>query len=171
MLIIFGGLPGVGKTTISRKLAKAIDAIHLRIDTIETAIINSSLNVREADDAGYLVAYGIAKDNLLIGRIVIADSVNPIKVTRDAWREIAKLSGKDFIEIEIICSDTKEHQKRIETRIQDIKGQKLPTWQETVNRQYEDWEYKGIRIDSSTHTVDQSIEMIENFLSRFRSYA
>lgn len=104
MLIIFGGLPGVGKTTISRKLAEAIGAVHLRIDTIETAITNSSLNVKEADNAGYLVAYGLARDNLLIGRTVIADSVNPIKLTREAWRHVATLAGTKFIEIEVTCS-------------------------------------------------------------------
>jgi len=34
MLIIFGGLPGVGKTTIARKLARHLGAVHVRIDSI-----------------------------------------------------------------------------------------------------------------------------------------
>jgi DNA polymerase III delta prime subunit len=38
MLIIFGGLPGVGKTTVARELARQIGALHLRIDSMEQAI-------------------------------------------------------------------------------------------------------------------------------------
>ncbi len=38
MLIIFGGLPATGKTTIAKELARQIGATYLRIDTIEQAI-------------------------------------------------------------------------------------------------------------------------------------
>ena len=38
MLIIFGGLPATGKTTIARDLARQLGATYLRIDTIEHAI-------------------------------------------------------------------------------------------------------------------------------------
>lgn len=41
------------------------------------------------DDAGYRVAYALADDNLRLGRTVIADSVNPIGLTRDAWLSVA----------------------------------------------------------------------------------
>src|ERR1017187_8131926 len=37
MLIIFGGLPGVGKTAIAKELARLIGALHLRVDSIEQA--------------------------------------------------------------------------------------------------------------------------------------
>ena len=38
MLIIFSGLPGSGKSTIARALARRLGAVYLRIDTIEQAI-------------------------------------------------------------------------------------------------------------------------------------
>ena len=40
-LIIFGGLPGTGKTTLARKLANDLGATYLRIDTIERALRGS----------------------------------------------------------------------------------------------------------------------------------
>lgn len=38
MLVVFGGLPGAGKTTISRALAQRVGATYLRIDLVEQAI-------------------------------------------------------------------------------------------------------------------------------------
>jgi predicted kinase len=38
MLVVFGGLPGAGKTTIARALARLREAVHVRIDTIEQAL-------------------------------------------------------------------------------------------------------------------------------------
>src|SRR5688572_4995923 len=73
MLIIFGGLPGSGKTTIARALAERLNAVHVRVDTIEQAIRASGI-ADDAGPAGYIVAYGVAGDNLTLGRTVIADS-------------------------------------------------------------------------------------------------
>ena len=38
MLIVFSGLPGSGKTTIARELARQLGAVYLRIDVIEQAL-------------------------------------------------------------------------------------------------------------------------------------
>ena len=89
MLIIFGGLPAVGKTAIARELARLIGAVHLRVDPIEQAMRASGVVNQPLNDAGYRVAYAVAEDNLRIGRTVIADSVNPLPLTRDAWVEVA----------------------------------------------------------------------------------
>jgi predicted kinase len=43
MLIIFGGLPGTGKSAIAAELAHQSGAMHLRIDSIEQAIRASGL--------------------------------------------------------------------------------------------------------------------------------
>jgi predicted kinase len=78
MLLIFGGLPGTGKSTIARLLAARLGAVWLRIDSIEQALIRAETVTRhDIGPAGYLVAYAIAADNLRLGNVVIADSVNP----------------------------------------------------------------------------------------------
>ena len=106
MLIIFGGLPGTGKSTLARLLAHKLKATHLRVDTVEAALVNQGQPV---GPAGYTVAYGVAEDNLQLGQTVLADSVNPLDITRRAWREVATRSQVDFVEVEVICSDRDEH--------------------------------------------------------------
>ena len=84
---IFSGLPGSGKSTLAKGLAKAIGAVYLRIDTIEQAL--RDLCNFKVEGEGYRLSYRIAKDNLLTGNNVVADSCNPIELTRVEFEEIA----------------------------------------------------------------------------------
>jgi predicted kinase len=166
MLIILGGLPGVGKTAIARELARQLGAVHLRIDSIEQAILNSEGCKHPIHDAGYMVAYAVALDNLKIGRTVIADSVNPISVTRDAWVDVARRAQTNAIEIEVVCSDAREHQRRVETRMADIPGSKLPTWQDVVTRDYQLWDREHSVVDTATSSIEQVVEFLRGMLSQ-----
>ena len=56
MLIILGGLPGVGKTTLAKAVAREWEAVYLRVDTIEQALRFSEALQGEVGPAGYLVA-------------------------------------------------------------------------------------------------------------------
>lgn len=91
-LVLMDGLPGVGKTTIARHLARATGGIHLRIDSIEQALRNCGLDVT---NEGYVAGYAVAEDNLRLGNMVIADCVNPWPMTRAAWRAVAARAQVD----------------------------------------------------------------------------
>jgi predicted kinase len=43
MLIVFGGLPGVGKTALARAVAQELAAAYLRVDAIEAAMRRAGL--------------------------------------------------------------------------------------------------------------------------------
>src|SRR5580658_6495018 len=120
MLIIFGGLPGSGNTTLARSLAVAIHAVYLRIDTIEQSIRIAMGPSTDVGELGYRVAYEVAKDNLRFGLTVIADSVNPLQITRDSWRAVGRDLDTNVLEIEVVCSDVAEHRQRVESRVADI---------------------------------------------------
>ena len=154
LLIIFSGLSGTGKTTIARALAREIGAVHLRIDSIEQALRNAGVRVEEE---GYRVAYAVAADNLRLGRAVIADSVNPWPLTRDAWERVAVDAGAPFLNVEIVCSDLHAHRQRVEARAADIPGHVVPTWQEVRDRDYRPWDRDRLVIDTATVDVDQAV--------------
>ena len=163
MLYIFGGLPGTGKSTLAASVARGRKAFYLRIDTIEQALRNPAgagigwVGIEDIGPLGYLVAMGVALDNLRAGAEVVADSVNPLAITRDGWRDVALRAGSPFKEIEVICSNEMEHRLRVETRITDVPGLKLPTWDEVRNREYEPWHRERIVIDTAGQTPIQSI--------------
>jgi predicted kinase len=164
VLVILSGLPGAGKTAIARELAAQTGAVHLRIDSIEQAIRNSQRSQASLDDAGYRVAYALAEDNLRIGLMVIADSVNPIQLTRDAWLEVAVRARVRAIEIEIQCSDADEHRRRVETRVSDFSGLRLPTWEEVLAREYAPWNRERLVIDTANTTLDQNVRTVRDAL-------
>jgi predicted kinase len=163
-LIVFGGLPGAGKTAIARELATRIGAVYLRIDTIEQTLRDSGAISNLLNDAGYGVAYALAEDNLRLGNTVVADSVNPVQFTRDAWIAVAERAKARAIEVEVICSDADQHRQRVESRISDISGLKLPTWSEVISREYEPWQRNHILIDSATHATTENVEKLFGFL-------
>lgn len=169
MLYIFGGLPGAGKSTLSAALARELRVTYLRIDVVEQSMRDAGVWVD--GPAGYVVCYGIASQNLRVGLDVIADTVNPIAVTRQAWREVAESLGKPYVEIEIVCSDEQEHRQRVETRATDISGFVLPAWEAVKNRQYEAWDRDRIVIDTAGHTLDESLAELRGKLRSVRQAA
>ncbi|MFT4120124.1 AAA family ATPase [Bradyrhizobium sp.] len=150
-LIVFGGLPGTGKTTLSRELAVRLAATHLRIDAIEQALRDSGLAVGAA---GYVIANALAAENLKLGHLVIADCVNPVMASRAGWRQTALQNSAPIVEIEVVCSDPATHQRRVEGRSADISSHKLPSWDDVVNRHYESWDREHLVLDTARGSLE-----------------
>ncbi|CAM2861596.1 AAA family ATPase [Legionella worsleiensis] len=165
MLIIFGGLPGTGKTTIAKQLAQTIQAVYLRIDTIEQVLQHSKLISADClGPEGYLIAYELAKDNLALGLKVVADSVNPIDITRNDWLTVAQHVGVPSLAIEVICSNQTEHRRRVEERTADIEHHVLPTWQEVMDKDYQPWDNVDLQLDTAVLSVEENVKKIIDLL-------
>lgn len=164
VLLVLAGLPGSGKTTLAREVAARLDAVHLRIDTIEAALTSSGLveaagGWRAAPDAGYRVAYALARDLLRGGHHVVADSVNPLTVTRLAWAAIASDTGSGHVDVEVVCSDRTLHRRRVEARTSDLGGLRVPTWDEVEARHYEPWDPPVVAVDTA-RGIDDAVETV-----------
>ena len=165
MLVVFGGLPGSGKTTMARALSRELGAVHVRIDTIEQALLSSGALQGDIGPAGYFIGYGIAEDNLRLGRMVVADSVNPVQASRDGWLDVARRVGVRAVEVEVICSDAAEHRRRVETRTADISGHELPTWRAVLDRHYESWRRPHHVIDTARPDVEEQVKRLATSLA------
>lgn len=159
-LIVFAGLPGSGKSSIARGLAKEIGAVWLRVDSVEQAIRESGVVAASLDDAGYRAAYAVAQDNLRLGRDVIGDSVNPWMLTRNAWRDSGVHASARVVEVETLCTDLDEHRRRIETRAGEVPGLILPDWPAVVARDYHPWDRDHLTIDTAGRSVTTCIALV-----------
>ena len=171
MLIVFGGLPGVGKSAIAAAVARRLRATWLRIDVIDVAVTRALDLPKEEDigPVGYVVAYDLARANLALGLTVLGDSVNPIAETRDAWRAVAADAGAACLEVEVVCSDVAEHRRRVEGRLTDPAALCPPTWAEVEARRYEPWPQAQLRLDTAVLTVDSAAAAVCEAAARITS--
>lgn len=164
VLICVGGLPATGKTTIARQVAGELRAAYIRIDTIETSISRAEGRFESTNKweqpPGYRVGCELAADQLGIGTDVVTESVNPLPVSRDAWRDAGLAAGGRVLEVEVVCSDPVEHRRRAEERILDIDGLTNPTWEQIRQREYHSWARERLVIDTALLDVEQSVQRI-----------
>ena len=162
LMVVFGGLPGTGKTTLARALSARLGAAYLRIDSIEQAMRRAGVPYIGA--AGYAAANALAQDNLLGGTPVVADSVNPVAESRLAWRQVAASAGALLAEIEIVCSDQAEHRRRVEARRPDIPGQMQPSWQAVLDHAFEPWVGAHLILDTAGSAPGTSLQACLDYL-------
>jgi predicted kinase len=120
--------------------------------------------VEKIGRAGYAVANAVAEDNLKLGFSVIADCVNPIAASRQAWRDVAVRSSALMAEICLVCSDKAEHRRRVEERHPDISGHLLPDWKSVTQHDFESW-------DESDQLVPDTFQLsVTELVSRAEAY-
>ena len=165
-LIVFGGRPGAGKTTLARALARHLGAAALRIDAIEQAIRDADVLSGGVGTAGYRVANALAECHLAQGLPVVADAVNPVAEARQGWRDLAARAGARLFEIEVVCSDEVEHRHRVETRGCDIPGLSPPDWPAVQRLDIAAWPEPHLVVDTAGCDPDGSLRAILVALDR-----
>lgn len=163
-LHVICGLPATGKSTIASAIAAKAKLPFVRVDTIEHHIALAACGGGSAapiGPSGYTVAYTVAADNLALGISVVVECVNPLEVTRQAWRDVANTAGADFVELEVTCSNPQEHRRRAEVRSVVIAGDtgtfRAPSWDEIERYEYKSWTDEHGVIDTAGRTPQESI--------------
>lgn len=163
MLVVLGGLPGTGKTTIARSLVERLGGAHIRIDSIETAMWRAGIGREQPTGiASYVVAEAVAESCLRAGSTVVVDAVNPVEAARRPWRLLADRARARLRVIEIVCSDGVEHRRRLASREADLEDARMPTWDEVQGREYDPWDEPRLVVDT--------VEPLPDCLARIQRY-
>jgi len=128
--------------------------MYIRIDSLENGL--RDLCGLKVHAEGYQLSHLIASDNLNLGISCVADSCNTIKITRDEWEKVALDSGASYKNIEIRCTDSREHKLRLNRRNDESEGHARLTWQQIESRPYENWDKKVLTIETSGKSVSDS---------------
>lgn len=158
-LIILAGLPGTGKTTLARKLSIKLNYFYLRVDCIEAPFSTYNPNAGENGE-GYEALINLAYENLVLGHNVIIDTVNPLHISRRMFNQLKERSKSVIVQFELKIKNSELHKSRVENRKSDVDGLKIPTWNDVIEREYEEWKEKldGKRFEIWTDDMKNAFE-------------
>jgi predicted kinase len=169
VLVVFSGLPGVGKTTLARSAAVRLSAALVRIDMLDSALRRAGIAPEQPIGvATYLAANAVSEACLRVGTPVVVDGVNALEVIRDGWRGLASRTGAPLRVVEVICSDASEHRRRVESRAAELEGVPAPTWADVGSRMYEPWRDPRLVVDTAVPLADCERE-IDDYLRTERA--
>ncbi|MBI3413642.1 MAG: AAA family ATPase [Candidatus Aenigmarchaeota archaeon] len=117
MLIMVCGLPGTGKTTISKALSQTIGATLLRTDVIRKEMLSENTYTEKERDSVYGNMFVVADEKLRNGEDCILDGTFYKKSLRDEAKGVADKNKSEFHIVECVL-----HENAVKSRINARKG-------------------------------------------------
>ncbi len=163
MLIVLSGLPASGKTTVATEVARALGAVLLSVDPIDSAL--AAAGTRETGIPGiaaYAVVGAMAEQNLAIGATVVVDAVNAVGEAKTFWLELARRRDARLLAIEVVLSDEVLHRQRLAGRVRELAIAE-PTWEAVALRRQEwvAWPFAALVIDSAEPLATNVARVLE----------
>jgi predicted kinase len=104
-IIVVCGLPGVGKSTVARAIADAVDGEVLRTDVIRQQIVENPVYTAEEKRRVYEELFERARKHLTDGRSVVLDGTYRRRTYRDRARELAADLDTGFELVAVQCDE------------------------------------------------------------------
>lgn len=134
-LIVFGGLPGTGKTTLARALARELRIAYLDKDTIKNLALALARELKidgGAELAGplsYALLIALARDNLTVGLSVILDSPAGYKRFQDGIADLVRDTRVELRLVECITTGDDLLRQRLEARAESLPEHRTRDWE------------------------------------------
>ena len=163
MIVIFCGLPGVGKTTVAKKLAPLIDAVILSSDKIRKELIPQPTYERYERELIYHVMILVAKYLHEAGKNCILDATFNKEEFRNQVKKKTHCNNDQFFIVECFCSEDIAI-SRIKHRKGGYSDANVTTYLR-MKKIYEEVKAKHLRIDT-LKDADMNAKIIASKISK-----
>ena len=163
-IILIGGVPGTGKTTLAKAISTNLNITLLNKDNLEATLVEKGISsIDNLNGIGYALMERITLSELTLGRSVILDCVASRQRVDEHWEP---LKNKDIKYIECICSNSTLHRTRLESRERNMRGWYELTWDDVkkIAKSYEPCFTKRLVIDS-TKQLKKNLEKALEYVS------
>lgn len=99
------GRPGVGKSSVARGVAPAIDAVVLDNDVVKSALLDAGVGWNESATAAWDAVFALAGDFLAQGHSVILDNPSHYESIPKRGQAIAVGALATYAMVECVCAD------------------------------------------------------------------
>lgn len=169
-LILCAGMPGSGKTTLARMMARHLHLPIFSKDRVQRVLRDHHLADENTGD-GYYIILDMADEQLALGINVILDATFPLDHFRTVASEIAARHQARFCPLYFTCSDDAVWQERMQDRAQYVPGWQPVGWADVLRMRqyYQPWGDNATILDSVNPTAanfQKAIQAIEQATQR-----
>jgi adenylate kinase family enzyme len=164
-MIVIGGVPGTGKSTLAKALSKELNIPAFSKDELEAAVSRKGLcNNKEMRGVGFEIMAVLAKNQIENNNSAIFDFIASKSRVIEQWPELLESEIKY---IECICSDEETHKKRIQSRNRNIDGWYELVWEDVlpIKRGFQPLMTKRLILDS-VNNLGENIQMAIEYVSQ-----
>ena len=165
-LVIFSGLPGVGKSTLATRLARELRRPLLCIDDV-IGEVPENVSV-EFWDAKVAILLDLIETQLKIGLDIIADSVF-MNTDRHHAQALARKYDARFLPIHVFISDEKVWEERVTVRHTELNIPEAATWERIQHQRerFRKWEAGTALFIDSVHPFEQNYKTVFDFVTKW----
>ncbi|MDA1358923.1 ATP-binding protein [Glycomyces luteolus] len=169
-VIIFTGLPGTGKSTLSERLSRATGVPVFAADWLLGSLKPHGV-LYDLDQETYLALHDGLMETLVVRQLRLSQSAITDCVldedTAQRWAGIAAGYGARLRVVECTCSDVELHRSRVEGRVRGIPGWHEIDWAHVERMRAELPSFTLERlVTDAADPLETNMDKIHDYLSR-----